>query len=86
MKVSQSIFCKFPKFYKGIFIEWGEHLSSLATLPSTVANQFIWYNKHIRIGDKSIYLYNFSNMDLNFVGQQFDTDGKLKSWECIVSS
>ena len=59
----------------------GKHLSSQATLPSTDACQFIWFNKHIRIDNKSIYPYNFSNRNLNFVGQVFDTDGKLKSWD-----
>ena len=73
------ILCKFPKFYKEIFIRWGKHLSSPATLMSTVASQFIWYNKHIQIGNKSIYLHNFSSKNLNFVGQLFDTDRKLKS-------
>ena len=61
----------------------GKNLSSPTTLPSRVACQFIWHNKHIQIGNKYIYLYNFSNRNLNFVGQLFDTDGKLKSWECI---
>ena len=61
----------------------GVNVSLPATLPSTVACQFIWYNKHIQIGNKSIYLYNFSNRNLNFVGQFLDTDEKLKSWECL---
>ena len=37
LEVSHSILCKFPKFYKEIFIRWGKHLSSPATLPPTVA-------------------------------------------------
>ena len=60
LEVSHSILCKFPKFYKEIFIRWGKHLSSPAILSSTVACQFIWFNKHIQIDNKSIYLYNFS--------------------------
>ena len=80
---SHSILCKFPKFYKEIFIRWRKHLSSPVTLRSTVACQFIWFNKHIQIDDKSIYLYNFSNRNLNFVGQLFDTDDELKSWDCV---
>ena len=79
LEVSHSILCKFSKFYKEIFIRWGKHLSSPATLPSTVVCQFIWFNKHIQIDNKTIYLYNFSNRNLNFDGQIFDTDGKLKS-------
>ena len=61
----------------------GNYFSSTATLPSVVACQFVWYNKHIQFGNKIIYLYNFSNRNLNFVGQLFDADGKMKSWECI---
>ena len=66
-----------------MFIRWDKYLSSPATLPPTVACQFIWYNKDIQIDDKSIYVYNFSNRNLNFVSQPFDTDGKLKPWECV---
>ena len=83
VQVSHSILRKFPKFYKETFIRWCKHLASPATLPSTVACQFIWYNKHTQIDNKSIYLHNFSNRNLNFVGQLFDTDGKLKPWESV---
>ena len=83
LQVSHSILRKFPKFYKEIFIRRCKHLASPATLPSTVACQFIWYNKYIQIDNKSIYLHNFSNRNLNFVGQLFDTDGKLKPWESV---
>ena len=83
LEVSHSILCKFPKLYKVLFIRWVKHLSLLATLSSTVACQFIWYNKHIQIDNKSIYLYNLSNRNLNFVAQFFDTDCKLKPWECV---
>ena len=41
LEVNHSILCKFPKFCKEISIRWGKYLSSLATLPSTVACQFI---------------------------------------------
>ena len=42
LDVTHSILCKFAKFYKGIFIRWGNYLCSSATLPSAVACQFIW--------------------------------------------
>ena len=41
LEVSHSISCKFPKLYKEIFIRWWKHLSSPATLPSTVACQIM---------------------------------------------
>ena len=77
-----SVLCEFPRFYKEVIIKWGK-LSSLAALPSTVACQFMSHNKHTQIDDKSTYSYSFSNSNLNFIGQLFDTDGKLKSWGCI---
>ena len=48
-----------------------------------MACQFIWHNNHIQIDNKGTYFYSFSNSNLNSIGQLFDTDGKLKSWECI---
>ena len=83
LEVSHSILCKFPKFYREIFTRRVKHYSSPATLPSTVGCQFIWYNMHILTGNKSTYLYSFSNKNLNFIGQLFDTDRRLKPWECI---
>ena len=56
LEVSHSILCKFPKFYKEMFIRWDKYLSSPATLPPIVACQFIWYNKHTQIDNESIYL------------------------------
>ena len=71
LEVNHSILCKFPRFYKKVMIRWGKHLSSPATLPSTVVCQFFWHNKHIQIGNKSTYLHSFSNNNLNFVRQLF---------------
>ena len=79
LEVHHSILCKARIFYEKILTPWGEHLPSQATLSSTVPCQYIWYNKHIQIGNRSIYLYSLLNRILNFVGQVFDTDGKLKS-------
>ena len=61
LEVRHSILSKFPKFYKEVFIRQDKHLSLPATLPSAVACQLIWFNKHIQIDNKSIYPYNFSN-------------------------
>ena len=73
----------YASFYKDIFTKWSKYLSLLTTLPSTVACQLIWYNKHIQTDIKIIYLYSLSNRDLSFIEQLFDSDGKLKSWKCI---
>ena len=41
LEVSHSILYEFPIFSKEIFIRWSKHRFSPATLPSTVACQFI---------------------------------------------
>ena len=41
LELSHSILYEFPIFYKEIFIRWSKHRFSPATLPSTVACQFI---------------------------------------------
>ena len=42
LKVSYSILCKFPIFYKEVIIKWGKHLSSPATLPSNSNLNSVW--------------------------------------------
>ena len=46
-------------------------------------SQFIWFNKYIKIDNSSVYIKYFSNKNLNFVGELFETDGKIKPWEKI---
>ena len=41
------------------------YLTSPVTLPSTVTCQFIWFNKHVKIDNKTICFHNLSNNDLN---------------------
>ena len=75
LEVSHSILYKFPKFHKEKYsLDW------VNTFLHRLLCRQQW---HVSLfGITSIYLYNFSNRNLNFVGQLFDTDGKLKSWEC----
>ena len=47
---------KFPSYYKIILKNWCIHLASTPVLPSTIASQALWYNKNIKIDNKSIYL------------------------------
>ena len=47
---------KFPAYYKIILKNWRLHLTSTPVLPSAIAPQALWYNKNIKIDNKSIYL------------------------------
>ena len=71
LEISHSVLHNFPKFYQELFFRWSKYLFSPATLLSTVACQFIWFSKHIKIGNKSICFQSLSNNNLNFVWSTF---------------
>ena len=66
LEISRSVLRNFPEYYQVIF-RWGK-----VTLPSTVACQLTWFNKHIKIDSESTCFLCLLNYDLNFVGQLFD--------------
>ena len=72
---------RFPIYYKQIFKRWSENLSSSPSLPSAIASQVIWYNKCIKVDNKTLYNFKISRKDINYVGQLFKCDGKPKLWE-----
>ena len=59
---------------------WSENLSSSPSLPSAIASQVIWYNKHIKVDNKTLYNFKISRNDINYAGQLFKYDGKPKLW------
>ena len=44
---------------------------------SAIASQALWYNKNIKIDNKSIYLAEFSKKGLNCIGYLFNERQKL---------
>ena len=72
---------RFPIHYKQIFKRWSENLSSSPSLPSAIASQIIWYNKCIKVDNKTLHNFKISRKDINYVGQLFKCDGKPKLWE-----
>ena len=50
---------RFPIYYKQIFKRWSENLSSSPSLPSAIASQVIWYNKCIKVDNKSYIILKF---------------------------
>ena len=71
----------FPINYEQIFKRWSENLSWSLSLPSAIASQVIWYNKGIKVDNKTLYNFKISRNDINYVGQLFKCDGKPKLWE-----
>ena len=81
LDISVQNFKNFPNYYKTIFKNWCLHLISTPALPSQIASQALWYNKNIKIDNKSIYLAEFSKKYLNCVEHLFNERQKLKTWD-----
>ena len=71
---------EFPTYYQDILKKWEKRFSSLPSLPSSVAAQCLWYNKYIKIGDKTIFSSSLSAKGINFVGQLFQNNQQIKKW------
>ena len=63
--------------------KWRTFLSSSPNLPSAIISQFIWFNKKIEIDKTHVFFSSLPHKGLNFVGQVFGRDGKLKICECL---
>ena len=54
-------------------------------VPSTITSQVIWFNKHIKIDDKSLCNNSLANQGITHVGQFFNENGVAKAWLDIKS-
>ena len=70
----------FPKFYQTILLDWKNYLSNSPTVISTMANQFLWFNRYIKINNMPVFFKIFSDKKINFVKQLFKDNGCLKEW------
>ena len=43
-------------------------------------SQILWYNIYIQIDEGDVHLSRFSQNNLNFVSQLFNTNGSIKTW------
>ena len=57
----------FPEFYKQIFINWSSYFVSNSEVSSCIQFNFLWYNKHILIDNKPVYLSSFHDKNINFI-------------------
>ena len=49
-------------------------------IPSTITSQVIWFNKHIKIDNKSLCNNKLANQGINHGGQLFNESGMTKAW------
>ena len=79
--LSNDILSKFPFFYQDIFIKWINNYTAKPTLPSMILSEFIWFNSNIKVDSKPMHFSFFSDKNLNFIGQLFNDNRKIKPWE-----
>ena len=73
----------FPSFYKEILLDWKTFFSRTPGTPSCILSQFLWYNIYIQIDEDDVHLSWFSQNNLNFVCQLFDTNNTFKAWHFL---
>ena len=78
IELSNDILSKFPSFYQDIFIKWINNYTEKPTLPSMILSEFIWFNSNIKVDSKPVHFSFFSDKNLNFIGQFFNDNGKIK--------
>jgi len=81
--IKSSILQNFPSYYQEMINNWSKYLSSDVSVTSTIMSQFLWYNKYILIDKRSFNISDMSDKGLNYVGQLFTAEGKIKSWEIV---
>ena len=71
---------RFPQYYQDIFRKWSRNLSVLPNIPSTITAQVIWFNKHIKIDNKSLCNNSLANQGINHARQLFNEKDMTKAW------
>ena len=69
--------------YGKFLLNWSKFLSYDPSVPSTILSQYLWFNKHIKIGNNTVYFSHFPNDGISFIGNLVEINGKYKSWDTI---
>ena len=69
-----------PEVYREILLNWSNFLSYDPSVLSTILSQYLWFHKHIKIENNSVYFSHFSNHGINFIRNLVDTNGKYNLW------
>ena len=81
LKVNKKLTKSFSKYYREIINICGSRFSCQALVPSAILSQFLWFNSLIQISNKSLFFSSFSERNINFTGQMFETDSAEKPRE-----
>ena len=70
-----------PLFYKEIVEFWSEFSFQKIDTNSTSHSESLWYDSHIRINNDTLFIREFHLAGINKVGDLYESDGKLKSFD-----
>ena len=70
----------FPEFYKQILTNWSTYFVSNSEVPSCIQPNYVWYNRHLLIDNRLVYLQSIADKNVNFLDNLLDGSGILKSW------
>ena len=60
---------------------WSEFSFQKIDTNSTSHSESLWYNSHIRINNDTLFIREFHLAGINKVGDLYESDGKLKSFD-----
>ena len=76
-----SLVNSFPELYKQILINWSTYFVSNSEVPSCIQSDYLWYNRHLLIDNRPVYLQSFADKNVNFLDNLLDGSGNFKSWK-----
>ena len=80
LSFNSSLVDSFPEFYKVILINWRTYFVSYSEVPSCIQSNYLWYNRHLLIDNRPVYLQSFADKNVNFLDNLLDGSGNSKSW------
>ena len=80
LSLNLSLVDSFPEFYKQILIKWSTYFVFNTEVPSCIHSNFLWYNKHLLIDNRPVYLQSFADKNVNFLDNLLDGPRNFKSW------
>ena len=76
LEIPVNILDNFPSCYKNIIHCWIKYFSNSPNTPSAIASQYLWFNSNIKIDKKVVFYKEFSDNQVNFLTDLFDSYGE----------
>ena len=61
-------------------MNWSTYFVPNSEVPSCIQSNYLWYNRHLLIHNRPVYLHSFADKNVNSIDNLLDASGKFKSW------